>query len=345
LPKQKELQAGFMFQQSYPKQQKLFIRMLTNFLLLIAGFVVLIYGANFLVSGASSLAKRFNISELAIGLTVVAFGTSTPELIVSGISSVQGHNEVAFGNVIGSNVFNLFFILGVAGVVYPIVVQSNTVWREIPYSLFAAIVLFVLVNDTLLFGKHADVLSFADGIILMVFFVAFLYYVSVSMKNEAGAEENPVKIYSVPATTFMIIGGLAGLVAGGKFVVDSSVAIAQGFGVSEKLIGLTIVAAGTSLPELATSTVAAFKKRSDIAIGNVVGSNIFNIFFILSVCSIITPIPYNKAMNIDIYVLLAGTALLFIAMFSGRKKKIDRWESLLLLLAYIGYVYYLIMQE
>lgn len=319
--------------------------MLTDFLLLIAGFVVLIYGANFLVSGASSLAKRFNISELAIGLTVVAFGTSTPELIVSGISSAQGHNEVAFGNVIGSNIFNLFFILGIAGIVYPIVVQSNTVWKEIPYSLFAAVVLFILVNDVMLFGKNEDVLSLMDGVILLVFFVAFLYYVFKSMKNEEGGDENPIKIYSLPITAVMILGGLGALVAGGKFVVDSSVAIAQGFGVSEKLIGLTIVAAGTSLPELATSTVAAFKKRSDIAIGNVVGSNIFNIFFILSLCSLITPIPYNKTMNFDMYVLLLGTGLLFIAMFSGGKRKIDRWEAVLLLLAYIGYVVYLVMQE
>lgn len=318
--------------------------MTTDILLLIAGFVILIYGANFLVSGASSLAKRFNISELAIGLTVVAFGTSTPELIVSGISSVQGHNEVAFGNVIGSNVFNLFFILGVAGIVYPIVVQSNTVWKEIPYSLLAAIVLFVLVNDVMLFGKSADILSFWDGFILFILFIAFLAYVFVSMKSETGAEENPIKVYGIPRTIAMILGGLAGLIAGGKFVVDSSVAIAQGFGVSEKLIGLTIVAAGTSLPELATSTVAAFKKRSDIAIGNVVGSNIFNIFFILSVCSLITPIPYNKAMNVDMYVLVIGTALLFIAMFSGRARKIDRWEAVLLLLTYIGYVWYLVVQ-
>jgi cation:H+ antiporter len=319
--------------------------MITDILLLIAGFVILILGANFLVSGASSLAKRFNISELAIGLTVVAFGTSTPELIVSGISSAQGHNEVAFGNVIGSNVFNLFFILGVAGIVYPIVVQSNTVWKEIPYSLVAAILLFVLVNDVMLFGKSADVLSFWDGILLLIFFIAFLAYVFVSMKSEVGAEENPIKIYGLPKTILMIVGGLAGLIAGGKFVVDSAVAIAQGFGVSEKLIGLTIVAAGTSLPELATSTVAAFKKRSDIAIGNVVGSNIFNIFFILSICSIITPISYNKTMNVDLYVLLIGTAVLFITMFSGRARKIDRWEAVILFLAYVGYVYYLLMQE
>jgi cation:H+ antiporter len=319
--------------------------MFTDILLLITGFGILIFGADFLVNGASSLAKRFNISELAIGLTVVAFGTSTPELIVSGISSVQGHNEVAFGNVIGSNVFNLFFILGVAGTVYPIVVQSNTVWKEIPYSLLAAIVLFVLVNDVLLFNREANVLSIWDGVILLIFFAAFLAYIFVSMKGEEGGDENPIKVYGLPKTVLMIIGGLAGLIIGGKFVVDSSIAIAQGFGISEKIIGLTIVAAGTSLPELATSTVAALKKRSDIAIGNVVGSNIFNIFFILSVCSIITPIPYNKAMNFDLYVLVIGTGLLFFIMFSGSKRKIDRWEAVLLLLSYIGYVVYLVVQE
>ncbi len=319
--------------------------MIQYILLLIVGFLILIYGADFLVSGASSLAKRFNVSELAIGLTVVAFGTSTPELIVSSISSLEGHNEVAFGNVIGSNVFNLFFILGVAGVVYPIVVQSSTVWKEIPYSLLAAVVLYLLVNDTLLFGKSEDVLSFLDGLILLVFFGAFLWYVFATIKTDTPQDEGaPIKIYGLFRTFAMIIGGLAGLVFGGKLVVDNSIGIAQAFGVSERLIGLTIVAAGTSLPELATSTVAALKKRSDIAIGNVVGSNIFNIFFILSVCSLIKPIPYNNAMNFDIYVLLIGTALLFITMFSGKARKIDRWEAVLLLLAYIGYVWYLIIQ-
>ena len=318
--------------------------MLIDILKLLGGFVILIFGANFLVNGASSLAKRFHISQLAIGLTVVAFGTSAPELIVSFISSLGGHNEVAFGNVIGSNVFNLFFILGVAGIVYPIVVQSNTVWKEIPYSLIAAIVLFFLVNDVKIFGKGTDVLSSWDGAILMVFFIAFMAYVFFSMKQEEGSSDSPIKIYGLPRTIAMIVGGLAGLVFGGKLVVDASTAIAAGFGVSEKLIGLTIVAAGTSLPELATSTVAAFKKRSDIAIGNVVGSNIFNIFFILSICSLIKPIPYSSAMNFDIYVLCIGTAILFGTMFSGRIRKIDRWEAVLLLMAYIGYVWYLIVQ-
>jgi cation:H+ antiporter len=318
--------------------------MLLNFVLLFAGFVVLIYGANFLVNGASSLAKRFNISELAIGLTVVAFGTSTPELIVSAISSVQGHNEVAFGNVIGSNIFNLYMILGAAGVIYPIVVQSSTVWKEIPYSLLAAIMLFVLANDTLLFNHAENVLSRLDGLILLVFFAAFIWYVFVSIESDPSAGESPIKIYGLPRTLMMIVAGLAGLILGGKLVVDNAIEIAQSFGVSEKLIGLTIVAAGTSLPELATSVVAALKNRSDIAIGNVVGSNIFNIFLILSICSLIQPIPYSPAMNQDILVVITGTALLFIAMFAGKSRKLDRWEAAILLLAYMVYVAYLIRQ-
>jgi cation:H+ antiporter len=318
--------------------------MILHFVLLIVGFVVLIYGANFLVNGASSLAKRFNVSELAIGLTVVAFGTSTPELIVSAFSSVQGHNEVAFGNVIGSNIFNLYMILGTAGVIYPIVVQSSTVWKEIPYSLLAMILLFVLANDTLLFNKEQDVLSLADGLILLAFFAAFLWYVFATIKNDPAAGESPIPIYNMPKTLALIVAGLAGLILGGKLVVDNAIEIAQSFGVSEKLIGLTIVAAGTSLPELATSVVAALKNRSDIAIGNVVGSNIFNIFLILSICSIIKPIPYNPVMNQDIYVVMVGTALLFIAMFAGKARKIDRWEAAILLTTYFVYVGYLIKQ-
>lgn len=318
--------------------------MILNIILLIVGFAVLIYGANFLVNGASSLAKRFNVSELAIGLTVVAFGTSTPELIVSGISSVQGHNEVAFGNVIGSNIFNLYMILSTAGVIYPIFVQSSTVWKEIPYSLFAALMLFILANDTLLFNKEADVLSQVNGLILLIFFAAFIWYVIVSIESDPSSMESSTKIYGMPKTSALITAGLVGLILGGKLVVDNAIEIAQSFGVSEKLIGLTIVAAGTSLPELATSVVAALKNRSDIAIGNVVGSNIFNIFLILSICSLIQPIPYNPAMNQDIMVVAVGTALLFIAMFAGKARQLDRWEAAILLVAYIIYIAYLISQ-
>ncbi len=312
--------------------------MLLAFTLLIVGFAILIKGADFLVNGSSSVAKRFNISNLAIGLTVVAFGTSTPELLVNIMSSVKGYNDAAFGNIIGSNVFNLLFILGISGLIYPLVVHRNTVSFEVPLSLLAAVVLFVLVNDRLIWGAPENILTLVDALILLVFFGLFMYYIVRTMKSTTGADEGgPIKIYSTGLSVLFVVLGLAMLVGGGSLVVDNAVAIAHHYGLSEKLIGLTILAAGTSLPELATSAVAAYRKNTDIAIGNVVGSNIFNIFFILGVTGIIRPTPYNTAMNFDIYVLGASTVLLMVFMFTLNQHKLDRWEALLMLLAYFAY--------
>jgi cation:H+ antiporter len=316
-----------------------------NLLLLLVGFAILIKGADYLVTGASSLAKRYGVSELAIGLTVVAFGTSMPEFVVSTFASVQGNNDVAFGNIIGSNNFNILLILGICGLIYPLVVQLNTTWKEIPLSMLAAVLMFVLVNDDMIFGTGENILSRIDGIILLVFFAAFLFYIFKTMKSEsveAGFETT--KILKPSTTAIMIIVGLVGLIFGGQLVVDNSISIAQAFGISEKLIALTIVAAGTSLPELATSAVAAFKKKSDIAIGNIVGSNIFNIFLILGLSGVIAPIKYNIAMNFDVYVLFGATILLFLAMFSGKQHRLDRWEASIYLVCYFVYVGYLINQ-
>lgn len=327
--------------------------MLFPILLLLVGFAILIKGADFLVNGASSAAKKYGISNLAIGLTVVAFGTSMPELIVSLLSALDGKNDASFGNVIGSNNFNLLFILGISGIIYPLVVQRNTVKFEVPLSLLAALVLFVLVNDSMLWGSepilasdnkiYQGILSRIDAIIMLLFFVGFLLYIYRTMKDTSDLEEGePIKIYSMPLSVGMVILGLAMLIFGGRFVVNSAIEIAQHFGLSEKLIGLTILAAGTSLPELATSAVAAYRKNTDIAIGNVVGSNIFNIFFILGITSFISPIPYSAAMNFDLYVLFASTILLMIFMFTLNQRKLDRWEAILMLMAYIVYTVYLI---
>lgn len=310
-------------------------------LLLIAGFALLILGADYLVKGASALARRVNVSELTIGLTIVAFGTSAPELVVSVVSSTEGLNEVVYGNVIGSNIFNLFFILGVSGIIYPIIVQKQTIWKEIPYSLLAVVVMFVLLNDSWLWGGE-NYFSRIDALILLLFFIAFLSYIYLNLKKEVSTPEPEGKSYSLPILIIMIIGGLVGLIFGGRLVVHNATELARMFDVSDKLIGLTIIATGTSLPELATSALAAFKKRSDIAIGNVVGSNIFNIFLILSVSGFISPMNYPSELNTDMYVLVAGTALVFIAMFSGKAKKLERWEALILLLGYIAYVAFLI---
>ncbi len=323
--------------------------MLLPIVLLLVGFAILIKGADFLVNGASSAAKKYGISNLAIGLTVVAFGTSMPELIVSLVSALDGKNDASFGNVIGSNNFNLLFILGIAGLIYPLVVHRNTVKYEVPLSLLAAGILFICVNDFLVWGDtsfsapYGGILSRLDSIILLVFFGGFLFYIYRTMKNSAEIDEGePIKIYKTPVAVAMTIGGLVMLIFGGQIVVDNALEIAHHYGLSEKLIGLTILAAGTSLPELATSCVAAYKKNTDIAIGNVIGSNIFNIFFILGITGVIHPIQFNTAMNFDIYVLLGSTVLLMVFMFTLNTRKLDRWEAFMMLAAYATYTIYLI---
>lgn len=319
--------------------------MILTILLLLTGFVVLIKGADFLVNGASSIAKKMGISSIAIGLTVVAFGTSTPELIVSLLSAMDGKVDASFGNVIGSNNFNLMFILGISGIIYPLIVQRNTVKYEIPISIIALMVLYLLVNDVLLWQANSNRLSRTDSLILLIFFILFMLYIYRTMKLDTEYEETSVKIYATPVAVLLTIIGLAMLVAGGKLVVDNAVAIARHFGLSEKIIGLTILAAGTSLPELATSAVAAYKKNTDIAIGNVIGSNIFNIFFILGVTGIIQPMNFNTALNFDMYVLGISSLVLMIFMFTLNTRKLDRWEALILLSGYMVYTIFLIGME
>ncbi len=322
--------------------------MFLEILLLLVGFAVLIKGADFLVSGASSAAKKYGISNLAIGLTVVAFGTSMPELIVSLLSAIDGKNDASFGNVIGSNNFNLLFILGIAGLIYPLVVHRNTVKWEVPLSLVAAGLLYILVNDNEVWGAtdtpegYGGILSRMDSIILLLFFSGFLFYIYRTMKQAPETDQGEIKIYKTSIAILLIVAGLVMLIFGGQLVVNNAIAIAHRYGLSEKLIGLTILAAGTSLPELATSTVAAYRKNTDIAIGNVVGSNIFNIFFILGITGVIHPIPYNAAMNFDLKLLAASTILLMIFMFTLNTRKLDRWEAFLMLAGYIVYTIVLI---
>ncbi|MFA9370108.1 MAG: calcium/sodium antiporter [Labilibaculum antarcticum] len=317
--------------------------MIVPILLIVVGFVLLIKGADWMVSGSSALAKKNHISNIAIGLTIVAFGTSAPELVVNSFASFHGHSDIVFGNVIGSNNFNLFIILGIVGLISPIVVQSNTVWKEIPLSLFAVLILYLLSN--IFFFQDSPVLSRLDGLVLIVMFGLFLFYVYRQLKTETLVTEIAIIPMSTLKIWSFIILGLSGLILGGKLVVDNAVEVASGMGVSEKIIGLTIVSAGTSLPELVTSVVAVLRKNNDIAIGNIIGSNIFNIFLILSVSSFIRPIEFASIFNIDIYILAGGTIFLFIAMFTGVKKKLDRWEAGILLISYLAYTAYLISME
>jgi cation:H+ antiporter len=316
--------------------------MIAQIALLILGFVILIKGADWLVDGGSALARKYKISELAIGLTIVAFGTSMPELVVNTFAAYQSHADIVFGNIIGSNIFNLFAILGIAGLIAPLVVQSSTVWKEIPISFLAALLLLLLANS---FVSENQILSRIDGIILLVCFGMFLYYVFLQMKSDITLSDiNRKELSNIKIGLFIFL-GLAFLIIGGRLVVINSVEIAGFLGISETIIGLTIVAAGTSLPELATSVVAAIKKNNDIAVGNIIGSNIFNIFFILGVSALIKPVDFNIKFNFDIYLLGAGTLLVFLAMFSGKKMKLDRWEAGILLMIYIGYNILLIYRE
>jgi cation:H+ antiporter len=317
--------------------------MLIQILLLILGLVLLLKGADWFVDGASALAQRYNVSNLTIGLTVVAFGTSAPELVVNSFASFQEHQEIVFGNVLGSNIFNLFMILGIAGLITPLSVQSSTVWKEIPMSLLALIILFVLTNDFFSGGTH--ILSRIDALILLALFGLFIFYIYRQMKTDTATPEVAHKNLSTLKMWIFIIIGMGSLVYGGNLVVDNAVMLATSLGVSEKIIGLTIIAAGTSLPELATSVMAALKKNIDIAVGNIIGSNIFNILLILSVSSLVRPIGFNIKFNFDLYLIAGGTIFLFIAMFTGEKKKLDRWEAAILLAVFVGYMGHLIANE
>ena len=317
--------------------------MLTEIVLLVIGLLLLVKGADFLVDGASALAKKYKISDLAIGLTIVAFGTSMPELVVNVIASIQNHQDIVLGNVIGSNNFNIFLILGIAGLISPLIVQSSTIWKEIPISFGAILLFYIFAND--FFSIDSQSISRIDGFILLVLFGLFLYYVYKQLKTDNTELEITHKNFSNQIITLYIIIGLTGLSFGGRFVVINAVEIAKMLGVSEKIIGITILAAGTSLPELATSVMAAIKRNNDIAVGNIIGSNIFNIFLILSISSLINPIKFDIVFNTDLYILAGGTIFLFIAMFTGKKKKLDRWEAVLLLLSYSIYTVYLVAGE
>ncbi len=289
------------------------------------------------MENSSSFARKKKISDLAIGLTIVAFGTSAPELVVNVVAAYQGHEDIVFANIIGSNNFNLFFILGVAGLISPLLVQHTTVWKEIPISLFAAIVLYFLVME--------GFLSRWDALVLIIFFLGFLFYVYKQLKDVPSTSPAPLQEKSNLRIFVFIIMGLTGLIVGGRLVVESAMDIAGSLGMSEKIIGITIVAAGTSLPELATSVIAALKKNNDIAVGNIIGSNIFNIFFILGLSALVRPINFSPVFNIDLYLLFAGTGLLFLFMFLGGKRKLERWEAGFLLMSYIGYTTYLVLKE
>lgn len=319
--------------------------MIINILLLIGGLALILIGANCLTDGASSVAKKWGVSDLVIGLTIVAFGTSAPELVISSLSAINGSAELAIGNVVGSNIFNILMIIGCVAIVMPIKVGKSIMSNEIPLVILSALAMFFCANDTFLNGDVTNLISRADGLILLLFFAIFMRYTFSIAKNgnsEDSTEE--VKTMSGIKATLFILGGLAGLIFGGQFFVDGASGIASSMGVSESVIGLTIVAAGTSLPELATSVVAALKKNSGMAIGNVIGSNIFNSFFVLGCASTITPLSMGGINNIDLLTMVGASVLFFIFGWLYKQRTITRIEGAAMVACYIAYTTFLVMQ-
>ena len=315
-------------------------------LFLVGGLALILLGANGLTDGAAAVAKRFNISDLVIGLTIVAFGTSAPELVISTMAALGGSAEMAIGNVVGSNIFNVLAIIGVTALVMPIKVGEGTLSKEIPLMILCSIVIALMANDVLLDGGTSNIISRIDGLVLLGFFLIFLWY-TFAIARSGGEEAEGEKIKEMPIwkSTLFILGGLAGLIYGGQLFVDGASGIATSLGVSESIIGLTIVAGGTSLPELATSVTAALKKNSGIAIGNVIGSNLFNVFFVLGCSATISPLPMGGINNVDMLVLVASAILFWIVGWFFKKRTITRVEGALLVVCYVAYTAYLISQQ
>ncbi len=326
--------------------------MVLSFVFLLAGFVLLIKGADFFVDGSSGIAKFLKIPSIVIGLTIVAFGTSAPEAAVSIIAGINGSNDIAMGNVIGSNMFNLLGVLGISAIISPVAVDSQIIKKEFPFMLISSVVLALMAFDTVLGSGEVNIISRSEAFTLLILMEIFVYSVVTSAlrsrkengsaaAGEESAEQGKPKRGLLKCVLFTV-GGLAGIIIGGQFVVDSATRIATGFGMSETLVGLTIVAVGTSLPELVTSIVAAKKGESDIAVGNVVGSNVFNVLFVLAASAAITPMNINPQGLCDLLILLAISALAYV--FCITKKKINRAEGIILVLMYAAYMAFAIVR-
>jgi len=311
---------------------------MASLILFVAGFVLLVYGAGWLVDGAASIARKHRISHVVIGMTIVALGTSAPELVVNLIASFKGTADVALGNVLGSNISNIFLILGLSAIIFPIAVSKDTLWKEVPFALLGAVVVGVLANDVLLDGISRSMIYRSDGIILVLFFLLFMYYAFGAARSGKFQPEIPVREYPLWRSILMVLGGMLALVAGGRWIVDGAVEIAAMLGMSEAVISLTIVALGTSLPELAACVAAAMKRNAAIVIGNVLGSNIFNVFFVLGTSAVIKPLPFNKALNFDVLVGAAAVVLLWALLIFSGKRSIGRWQGVVFLVLYGVYI-------
>ena len=314
------------------------------YLLFILGFVILLVGAELLVKGGARLARRLGVSELAVGLTVISMGTSLPELVVNLFASGQGSSELAIGNVLGSNVANVLLILGVASLIREFRIRDSTLLSEIPFSLAATLLVGFLANAALFDSGRALSIARLDGAILIWFFAMFLAYVARVAKHAPGLGDTDPKA-SVPAGEMArVIAGAAALAIGGRWVVNGALAASQLLGLSETFIGLTVVAVGTSIPELAAVALAAYRGKADMAVGTVVGSNIFNLLWVLGLSASVRPLPFDVVTNTDILMIIFSSTLLLLAVIIGKPNTIERWEGALFLLAYAGYIRFLVLR-
>lgn len=310
--------------------------------ILLAGLSLILFGANWLVDGSSSIAKRFGISEFVIGLTIVGIGTSTPEMVVSFLSSFQGKADMAIGNIVGSNVFNTMMILGVTALIAPLAITKSNLKKDIPLNIIVTILLILLGMNFTLFGKGEDQLSRLDGVILLGVFVWYIWSSFRSDNADPEEDGDGIKEYKTGISALLIVAGLAGLIIGGRLFVNSATELAKMFGVSDKFIAITVMAAGTSMPELATCVVAALKGRGQLALGNVLGSNISNILLILGGAALINPLSFSGMTYVDLGAVLLSAIFILGSAYLFRKKQLDRFEGIILLLMEAGYMWYLI---
>lgn len=321
------------------------MEILIQVLILLFGLILILGGANYLVEGSSSIAKKFGISEFVIGLTIVGIGTSAPEMVVSFLSSMKGNADMAIGNIVGSNIFNTMMILGITALISPLVITKNNLKRDIPLNIAVTILLILLgMNFTLFKLGGSDQLSRIEGAILLLIFVWYLWrsFKNDSNDNTDDEESDNKATRNMLTSSLMIVGGLAGLIFGGRLFVDSATAIAKIFGVSDKFIAITVMAAGTSMPELATCVVAALKGKGQLALGNILGSNISNILLILGGAALINPLSFSGMTYVDLGAVLISAIFIFLSALLFRKKCLDRVEGALLLIMEIGYIWYLI---
>ncbi len=316
--------------------------MVLQIFILLAGLLLILFGANWLVDGSSSIAKRFGISEFVIGLTIVGIGTSTPEMVVSFLSSFQGKADMAIGNIVGSNIFNTMMILGVTALISPLAITKSNLKKDIPLNIIVTALLIVLGMNFTLFGKGQDQLSRIDGAILLAVFAWYIWTSFRSDAGDSGEDGESIKDYKTGISVLLIVAGLAGLIIGGRLFVNSATELAKMFGVSDKFIAITVMAAGTSMPELATCVVAALKGRGQLALGNVLGSNISNILLILGGAALINPLSFTGMTPVDLGAVLISALFILTSAYLFKKRQLDRFEGAILLLMEVGYMWYLI---